>query len=211
MICSSYKKSFDGNQELAAGQQEMIVRCSSYSVVSQHKLKRLYLGISQAQRKDHYRQKTICFKPWDFSGAKKRSYLVKNNLFQNKFFFLLDMMHPIIPGANAKLQRDSKTNNTQPCVKTDEVLHSIVTLTHSLSHFHDIATLPPKGQSSCNKGKISAQPHTIVKQSSKPNLLLSSLFHLAKNCMYDKIWGCCAEIMPISNLKRKKRKKERDF
>ena len=44
MILSSYKKSFDSDQELAAGHWEMIVRCSSYSVVSQPNWKNYTLG-----------------------------------------------------------------------------------------------------------------------------------------------------------------------
>ena len=105
--------------------------------------------------------------PWDYSGTKKRSKLAQNNLFQRKFFFLLDMMHPIIPSANVKQQRYSASNNTGNIVsKTGEVLLSIVTLTHSLthsiSHFRDIVASPPKGMhSSHKKRKISAQPNTI--------------------------------------------------
>ena len=107
------------------------------------------------------------------------------------------MMYPIIPSANVKQQRYSKTNNAGNIVsKTGEVLLSIITLTHSVSHFHDIVASPPKGHSSHRKRKISKKPHTI------------SLFSLSKNYMQDEIWSCCAEIMPISNLKRKKRKKE---
>ena len=79
-------------------------------------------------------------------------------------------------------------------------------VTHSLSHFHDIEASPPKVHRSHKKGKISPQPHTVVKQSSKLkcNLLIPSLFSLFRNCIHDEIWGCCAEIMPISNLKSKK-------
>ena len=78
-----------------------------------------------------------------------------------KFFFLLDMMHPIIPGANDKLQRYSKTYYIGNIVsKTGEVLHFIVTLNHSVSHFRDIVASPPKGHSSHKKRKIFAQPHT---------------------------------------------------
>ena len=47
------------------------------------------------------------------------------------------MMHPIIPSANVKQQRYSKTNNTGNIVsKTGEVLLSIVTLTHSFTQSH---------------------------------------------------------------------------
>ena len=47
-------------------------------------------------------------------------------------------------------------------------------------------------------GKISAQPHTIVKQICFPNgnVLFLSLFSLSKNCMHYVIWGC-AEILPL--------------
>ena len=136
---------------------------------------------------------------WDFSGTKKRSQLAQNHLFQKKFFFLLDMMHPIIPSANVKQQRYSQTNNMGFIVsKTGEVLLSIVTLTHSLAlTFPWHCGLTSLRHSSHKKGKISAQPHTI------------SLFSLFKNCMHDEIWGCCAEIMPIPNLKRKKERKRR--
>ena len=101
--------------------------------------------------------------PWDYSGTKKRPKLAQNNLFERKFFFLLDMMHPIIPSANVKQQRYSDSNNTGNIVsKTGEVLLSIVTLTHSVSHFHDIVASPPKGMlSSHKKRKISAQPNII--------------------------------------------------
>ena len=112
------------------------------------------------------------------------------------------MMHPIIPGANVKLQRHSKTNNIGNIVsKMDEVLHSVVT--HDINLWLHLL----KNTVALTEGRISAQPHTIVKQSSKPkgNLLFSSLFPLSKDCMYDEIWGCCAEIMPISNLKIKKK------
>ena len=46
-------------------------------------------------------------------------------------------------------------------------------------------------------GKISAQPHTIVKQICFPdgNLLFLSLFSLSKNWMHNVVWGC-AEILP---------------
>ena len=48
-----------------------------------------------------------------------------------------------------------------------------------------------------NLGKISAQPHTIVKQICFPNsnVLFLSLFSLSKNWMYNVVWGC-AEILP---------------
>ena len=50
-------------------------------------------------------------------------------------------------------------------------------------------------------GKISAQPHTIVKQICFPNgnVLFLSLFSLSKNWMHNVGWGC-AEILP--DLKR---------
>ena len=46
-------------------------------------------------------------------------------------------------------------------------------------------------------GKISAQPHTIVKQICFPNgdVLFLSLFSLSKNWMHNVVWGC-AEILP---------------
>ena len=50
-------------------------------------------------------------------------------------------------------------------------------------------------------GKISAQPHTIVKQICFPNgyVLFYSLFSLSKNWMHNVVWGC-AEILPWSAL-----------
>ena len=49
-------------------------------------------------------------------------------------------------------------------------------------------------------GKISAQPHTIVKQIYFPNgnVLFLSLFSLFKNWMHNVVWGC-TEILPISD------------
>ena len=49
----------------------------------------------------------------------------------------------------------------------------------------------------CIFGKISAQPHTIVKQICFPNgnLLFLSLFSQSKNWMHNVVWGC-AEILP---------------
>ena len=46
-------------------------------------------------------------------------------------------------------------------------------------------------------GKISAKPHTTVKQICFPNgnLLFLSLFSLSKNWMHNVVWGC-AEILP---------------
>ena len=46
-------------------------------------------------------------------------------------------------------------------------------------------------------GKISAQPHTIVKQICFPNgnVLFLSLFSLFKNWMHNVVWGC-TEILP---------------
>ena len=46
-------------------------------------------------------------------------------------------------------------------------------------------------------GKISAQPHTIVKQICFPNgnVLFLSLFSLCKNWMHNVEWGC-AEFLP---------------
>ena len=47
-------------------------------------------------------------------------------------------------------------------------------------------------------GKISVQPHTIVKQICFPNgtVLFLSLFSLSKNWMHNVKWGC-AEILPL--------------
>ena len=47
-------------------------------------------------------------------------------------------------------------------------------------------------------GKVSAQPHTIVKQIcfSSGNVLFLSLFSLSKNWMHNAVWGC-AEILAI--------------
>ena len=47
-------------------------------------------------------------------------------------------------------------------------------------------------------GKVSAQPHTIVKQICFPNgnVLFLSLFSLFKNWMHNVGWGC-AEILPM--------------
>ena len=47
-------------------------------------------------------------------------------------------------------------------------------------------------------GKVSAQPHTIVKQICFPNgnVLFLSLFSLFKNWMHNVVWGC-AEILPM--------------
>ena len=46
-------------------------------------------------------------------------------------------------------------------------------------------------------GKVSAQPHTIVKQICFPNgnVMFLSLFSLFKNWMHNVGWGC-AEILP---------------
>ena len=46
--------------------------------------------------------------------------------------------------------------------------------------------------------KISAQPHTIVKQICFPdgNVLFLSLFSISKNRMHNVVWGC-VEILPI--------------
>ena len=48
-------------------------------------------------------------------------------------------------------------------------------------------------------GKVSAQPHTIVKQICFPdgNVLFSSLFSLFKNWMHNVLWGC-TEILPFT-------------
>ena len=46
-------------------------------------------------------------------------------------------------------------------------------------------------------GKISAHPHTILKQIRFPNgnPLFLSLFSLSKNWMHNVVWGC-AEVLP---------------
>ena len=51
-------------------------------------------------------------------------------------------------------------------------------------------------------GKISSQPHTIVKQICFPNgnVLFLSLFSLSKNWMHNVVWGC-AEILPNRETK----------
>ena len=48
-----------------------------------------------------------------------------------------------------------------------------------------------------NFGKISAQPHTIVKQIYFPSgsVLFLSLFSLSRNWMHNVVWGC-EEILP---------------
>ena len=167
MIWYFYEKSLDCNQELAADHREMIVRCSLSSLLLQQKLKKLYLVISQAQSKDRNWQKTICFRR------------------NSSFFWIWWTQSSLVQMTNNK---DTPKQTIHKIVsKTGEVLHSIVTLTHSLSSFNDIVASPPKGQSSYAKEKISAQTHTIVKQSSKPkgNFLFPSLFSLSKNCMHD--------------------------
>ena len=153
----------------------MIVRCSLSSVVSQQKLKKLYLRVLQAHRKDHNWHKTVCFR-WNSS-----------------FFRIWCTQSSLVQMSNYK-------KRVKFCILLSP------SVTHSLSHFHDIEASPPKVHRSHKKGKISPQPHTVVKQSSKlkGNLLIPSLFSLFRNCIHDEIWGCCAEIMPISNLKSKK-------
>ena len=55
------------------------------------------------------------------------------------------------------------------------------------------------------QGKVSAQPHTIVKQICFPNgnVLFLSLFSLSKNWMHNVGWGC-AEILPSYSFKTTK-------
>ena len=50
-----------------------------------------------------------------------------------------------------------------------------------------------------HNGKISAQPHTIVKQICFPNgnLLFLSLFSLSKNWMHNVVWGCAEIFTPV--------------
>ena len=52
------------------------------------------------------------------------------------------------------------------------------------------------------KGKIPAQPHTIVKQICFPNgnVLFWSLFYLSKNWMHNVVWGC-AEILLLERIR----------
>ena len=148
--------------------------------------------MSQAQREDHNGHKTIiCFRR------------------NSSFIWIWCTQSSLMQISN---YRDTKKQTIHNIVsRVGEVLHSIVTLIHSLSHFHGIVASPPKGHSSHKKENFSAQPHTTVKQSSKPkgNLMFPSLFSSSKNCMHDETWGSRAEIILISNLKRKK--KERDF
>ena len=58
-------------------------------------------------------------------------------------------------------------------------------------------------------GKISAQPHTIVKQICFPNgnVLFLSLFSLSKNWMHNVVWGC-AEILSTTGPDHYKNEKE---
>ena len=51
MIWYFYNKSFDCHQELAVDHHEVILRCSSSSVLSQQNLKKLYLGILRHKEK----------------------------------------------------------------------------------------------------------------------------------------------------------------
>ena len=57
-------------------------------------------------------------------------------------------------------------------------------------------------------GKISVQPHTIVKQICFPNgnVLFLLLFSLSKNWMHNVVWGW-AEILPYTYLTIKIKKK----
>ena len=50
-------------------------------------------------------------------------------------------------------------------------------------------------------GKVSVQPHTIVKQICFPNgnVLFLSLFSISKNWMHNVVWSC-AEILPTYKL-----------
>ena len=74
------------------------------------------------------------------------------------------------------------------CISSDTV---VVVLSSSLGNGHN-PYLNIK-----IKGKVSAQPHTIVKQICFPNgnVLFLSLFPLLKNWMHNVVWGC-AEILP---------------
>ena len=54
-------------------------------------------------------------------------------------------------------------------------------------------------------GKISAQPHTIVKQICflNGNVLFLSLFSLSKNWMHNEVWGCAEILPPLDHVKVK--------
>ena len=95
------------------------------------------------------------------------------------------------------------------CYYTNEILISITTWPPStlllLKGLHDNQARNCKmlyykhlcGHWYCHNGKVSAQPHTIVKQICFPNgnVLFLSLFPLFKNWMHNVGWGC-AEILP---------------
>ena len=100
------------------------VTSSSSFVELQQKLKKLYLGISQAQRKDHNWHKTTCLRG------------------NSSFIWIWCTQPSLVQILSYKDTQKQRICNIVS--KTGEVLHSIVTLTHSLSHFHDIgvASLP---------------------------------------------------------------------
>ena len=141
MIWSSYQESFDDNQELAESHREMIVRCSSYSVVSQHKLNKLYFGISQAQRKDHNWHKTICFRR------------------NSSFFWIWCTQSSQVPMSNNK-DTPKQTIWVSLCQKRVKFCFLLSpSLTHSLSHFHDIVASPPKGTVAIKRERF---PHSPI-------------------------------------------------
>ena len=89
--------------------------------------------------------------------------------------------------------------HTFELVKFLELLYAL----HSqiLKYFKSTTVYLSLSVSEEEKGKISAQPHTIVKQICLPNgnLLFLSLFSLSKNWMHNVVWGC-AEILPRKSV-----------
>ena len=69
--------------------------------------------------------------------------------------------------------------------------------TVSLQLGSEVVQTPVKTEREGNLGKVSVEPHTIVKQICFPNgnVLFLSLFSLFKNWMYNVVSGC-AEILP---------------
>ena len=135
---SPYQESFDDNQELAASHREVIVRCSSYSLVSQHKLNKLYFGISQAQRKDHNWHKTICFRR------------------NSSFFWIWCTQSSQVPMSNNK---DTSKQTIWVSLGQKRVKFAFYCHPHSLSHFHDIVASPPKGTVAIKRERF---PHSSI-------------------------------------------------
>lgn len=99
---------------------------------------------------------------WDFSGTKKRSQLAQNHLFQKKFFFLLDMMHPITPLVPMSNNKDTPKQTIWASLCKKRVKFCFLlspSLTHSLSHFHDIVASPPKGTVAIKRERF---PHSPI-------------------------------------------------